>query len=69
MPVYYPDSEEFKKAEKESKNDTYMIVACSDILNLSQSINEYMKKGWKPLGGMTPVGNWDRYFQTMIKEK
>ena len=69
MKVFYSDSEEFKIAEEESKNDTYMIVGCNSLLDLTQSINKKMKEGWTPIGSFQNEGHGiDIYYQTLIKE-
>ena len=44
----------------------YTIVRGSDPKGLSQGVNELIKQGWKPLGGIG-VGN-NYFYQAMIRE-
>ncbi len=48
----------------------YIIVESVGMEKLVAKVNEYIKKGWKPIGGVAvgvSSGPW-WYFQAMIKE-
>lgn len=41
------------------------ISAWNAVKELEQSVNEYIKRGWEPIGGICCDGN--KVFQAMIK--
>lgn len=50
---------------------SYIVIEGHGMDNLIAAVNEYIKKGWKPIGDVavdtTSMGTW-WYFQAMIKE-
>ena len=51
----------------------YTIVIANTLSNLETRVNEHIKKGWRPQGGITiqrnmQFNNVEYYFQAMIKE-
>lgn len=50
----------------------YTVVWEKELSKLIQSVQEYLKSGWKPQGGIavTSLGDYNRqqyYFQALIK--
>lgn len=48
----------------------YEIVMAKEASELEEQVNEMIKEGWIPCGGVTisVVYNVDRYYQAMIKK-
>ena len=58
----------------------YTILNCDDLDGIIEDVNQHIKDGWKPLGGIAVVSHWDPalevdwqnpcvlYFQSMTKE-
>ncbi len=50
----------------------YIIVDDFETKNLQKKVNDYIKKGYKPTGGINAVPQKDgfiEYLQSMIKDK
>ena len=51
----------------------YTILIVNTLSGLERKVNEYIKQGWRPQGGITlqrnmQFNNVEFYFQAMIKE-
>ncbi|MDT9683456.1 DUF1737 domain-containing protein [Streptomyces sp. TRM76323] len=44
----------------------YKVVREEYIHELEESVDEYLKKGWKPVGGATV--RFNAYMQTLVRE-
>ena len=52
------------------KDDKYINLKTYDLTELAKNVNELMKGGWKPQGGMLIGEHSERvqYYQTLVKD-
>jgi hypothetical protein len=47
----------------------YIILRASNFVHLEHVVNEYIKQGWRPQGGVTHYNEGTNYCQAMVREK
>jgi len=46
----------------------YTVVECRECSELIKKVNELLKQGWEPAGGMCYVSTYSNYLQALIKK-